>query len=128
MKIAILLMLGIGIGRTAALAQQFDHSVAVAGTIGMSVHSGTSSVFFHLGGPGIGISYDRWAIRWQLYPSVRWYIGPASSRHATVNSFTPILGTGLAIQYQHVLVLLPAYYLSSSNVWIVSVGVGLSFK
>lgn len=90
--------------------------------------SGTSSVFFHLGGPGIGISYDRWAIRWQLYPSVRWYIGPASSRHATVNSFTPILGTGPAIQYQHVLVLLPAYYLSSSNVWIVSAGVGLSFK
>lgn len=29
MKIAILLMFGIGIGRTAAFAQQFDHSVAV---------------------------------------------------------------------------------------------------
>ncbi|MCS7000791.1 MAG: hypothetical protein NZ481_07935 [Candidatus Kapabacteria bacterium] len=123
----LLLLFSAYCGVYALEEKQIEYQLSPTGTIGFSIHLDSKSVFVHCGGPGIGLRLNSWSIRYQLFPSIRWYVGERSSLYAPSASVVPILGAGFVLQYKQALLMAPAYYLSPPNLWILSVGVGVSF-
>jgi hypothetical protein len=83
------------------------------------------NIFFNMGGPGVKLSQkpSKWVFSINMFPSLRWN----TSEKDQNKQVTPVLGAGVQIFYKKLLISLPAYYLSIQNIWVGSVGVGVTF-
>jgi hypothetical protein len=102
-------------------------TMKAVGSLAVSYHAGSESVFLNFGGPGLRLEYGKFGISYFMFPSLRYFHGNVDDNtnpYRTKSSVTPILGTGLQLSYKKIAVVLPMYYLPNNNVWIMSVGLG----
>lgn len=102
-------------------------SMKSVGSISASYHAGSESAFLNFGGPGVRLDYGKFGISYHMFPSLRYFHGDITDQtnpYRVKTEITPMLGTGLQLQYKKLAIVLPMYYFPSNNVWIVSAGLG----
>ena len=123
------------VATTTSFAQEAKKETSIVtmktvGSLAVSYHTGSESVFLNFGGPQIRFDYKKLGISYGMFPSLRFFNGDIddnTNSYRTKSIATPILGTGLSLYYKKVAFVFPMYYLPANNVWLVSMGLGYKF-
>lgn len=96
------------------------------GSLSISVDT-KESLYMNFGGPSIRFEHKKFGFAYGMFPSVRFFHGDLSDNtnpYRAKSAATPILGTGISVNYKKFIVVVPMYYLPANNVWLASVGFG----
>lgn len=81
-----------------------------------------STLYFNMGGPNITYTINKnTKLSLCMLPSLRIIEDPVKPM------ITPILGSGITMQYKKFVIGLPCYYIQSDNKWKLSFGIGYKF-
>lgn len=81
-----------------------------------------SALYANMGGPNVTYTINKnTKISLCMFPSLR------IIEDAVKPTVTPILGTGISMQYKKLVIGLPCYYIQSDNKWNISFGLGYKF-
>ncbi len=99
------------------------------GTLSISTDT-KKSLYMNFGGPSIRFEHKKFGFAYGMFPSVRFFHGDLNDNtnpYRAKSAATPILGTGISMNYKKFIVVVPMYYLPANNVWLVSAGFGIKF-
>lgn len=118
----ILLLIGFIITYSISFSQA-NKPVTTSGLSGQFLVSyDGSAVYFNLGGPNITYTINKnTKLSLCMLPSLRIIEDPVKPM------ITPILGSGITMQYKKFVLGLPCYYIQSDNKWKLSFGIGYKF-